>query len=453
MSSDNILAQYDAPVSSDSSDVDTIHEIDQNYFPWIVHEPIKIKGEIPVSLSIENGDRFLFISYDQRLLTHGIHKYPAKFFPELPRWIIKRYSQKGNMLLDPFMGSGTTNLEASILGRHSIGVDVDPFSRFLSSAKTTVLPGKALASAWQSLRKRVTSYSEPPHFNGVPEFPYRDNWFKPYILKELAHIKLEIKKLDSSPDIKNFFLVCFSSIIRQVSEADNNCTRTVIRKKLNKQVLPNMAINLFIKRTEVQVEKMYLLSVLNPPGRVLIPDNADARNMQQVKDESIDLALTSPPYANAVDYPRTHQLEIYWLGFASGSLQPLKKHHVGTEVVQATDYSILHKTGCRKADATIAKIYEIDPRRAYIVTKYLNDMYANLREVYRVLKPGSVYALVVGNNLIRKVEFETWRYLCSEAPKIGYTVECHFVSAIINHFIKVPRKERINDDHVLILRK
>ena len=103
---------------------------------------------------------------------------------------------------------------------------------------------------------------------------------------------------------------------------------------------------------------------------------------------SIDLALTSPPYANAVDYPRTHQLEIYWLGFANGSLQPLKKQHVGTEAVTAKDYAELHKTGCEEADLTIGKIYEVDPRRAFIATKYLWDMFANLKEVYRVLKPG-----------------------------------------------------------------
>ena len=440
-----------------SIDIDKVNEITQKLFdPWkIKHsdKPFRVEGDIPVSLPVEDGDRFLFISRDQRILTHGIHKYPAKFFPELPRWIVKRYSKRGDLLLDPFMGSGTANLEASLLGRHSIGVDVDPFSRFLATVKTAVLPSTELKLSWQSIRKRIESYSEPSHFDGVPEFPYRDNWFKPYILKELAHIKTEIEKTDTSQSIKDFFLVCFSSIIRQVSEADNNCTRTVVRKRLEKQVLPNMAIGLFIKRANTQVENMRALSALNPSGDVFIPDNADAREMPTIRDASIDLALTSPPYANAVDYPRTHQLEIYWLGFANGSLQPLKKRHVGTEVVKAKDYSESHKTGCKEADAVIAEIYKIDPRRAYIATKYLWDMYANLKEVYRVLRPGAVYALVVGNNLIRGIELETWRYLSSEAPKIGYEVECHFISAIINHFIKVPRKERINDDHVLILRK
>lgn len=67
-----------------------------------------VDGEIPVNLPIKNEDRFLFISYDQSILTHGLHKYPAKFFPELPRWLIKRYSNEYDTILDPFCGSGTT---------------------------------------------------------------------------------------------------------------------------------------------------------------------------------------------------------------------------------------------------------------------------------------------------------------------------------------------------------
>ena len=416
-------------------------------------EPTRIEGEIPVSLPVENGVSYLFISRDQRALTHGIHKFPAKFFPELPRWIIKRFSKPGDLILDPFMGSGTTNLEASILDRHSVGIDVDPLARFLAKVKTTVLNEDVLVIAWRQLHDRVNSYKEPSHFDGVPEFPYRDKWFQPYVLKELAHIKREIEDSDTTQKTKDFFQICFSSVIRQVSEADNNCTRTVIRKSLNKQVPPKMALNLFLKRTDVQVKNMVQLAALNPSGNVFIPNNVDARDMPVVNNHSINLALTSPPYVNAVDYPRTHQLETYWLGFATGSLQPLKKKHIGTEVVRASEYAKLHSSGCAEADDVISKIYEIDPRRAFIATKYLWDMFTNLREIYRVLKSGAIYVIVVGNNRIRGIEFETWCYLCSEAKKIGYTVESCFVSTIINHFIKVPRKERINDDYVLILRK
>ena len=95
----------------------------------------RIEGTIPANLAVNDGDRFLFVSKDQRSLTHGLHKYPAKFFPELPRWIIERYTNEAGMVLDPFCGSGTTNLEALLLGRNSMGVDVDEFAKMVARTK------------------------------------------------------------------------------------------------------------------------------------------------------------------------------------------------------------------------------------------------------------------------------------------------------------------------------
>jgi DNA modification methylase len=93
---------------------------------------VRVDGDIPVNLEVQNEDRFLFISYDQSFLSHGIHKYPAKFFPELPRWLIQRYSAEKSNILDPFSGSGTTSIEANLLRRNSVGIDIDPFAKFLS---------------------------------------------------------------------------------------------------------------------------------------------------------------------------------------------------------------------------------------------------------------------------------------------------------------------------------
>ncbi|MCY4298143.1 MAG: DNA methyltransferase [Flavobacteriaceae bacterium] len=69
----------------------------------------------------------------------------------MPRWMIKRYSSLGDTILDPFMGNGKTNLETSILGRNSIGIDIDPFSKMLARVKTTPLSNNEIQCAWEKL--------------------------------------------------------------------------------------------------------------------------------------------------------------------------------------------------------------------------------------------------------------------------------------------------------------
>ncbi len=415
---------------------------------------IRVDGDIPVDLPIENQRRFLFISYDQTILSHGLHKYPAKFFPELPRWLIKRYSKNGDKIIDPFSGSGTTNVEALLNHRHSVGIDVDPFSRFLSKVKTTPLNKSELESSRDKLLQSILDFKPSlVNMDAIPNFPYRDNWFNKEIILELSYIKEIIEALKVEDDIKDFFKICFSSIIRSVSNADDNCTRTVIRKKLNKRVYPADALTKFAEAILTNVPKMIEFSKRCPTDITIdFPIHQDARSIN-FPDGYFNLALTSPPYANAVDYPRTHQLEIYWLGFENGSLTPLKRKHIGTESVSATDYRTLHKINVRKADNVIRRIYEKDPRRAYIAYKYLFDMRKNLKEIYRVLKKNGYYIIVVGNNKIRNELFESWRYIMSIAIGIGFEVENYFASEIIKHFIKVPREERINTDWILVLKK
>jgi DNA modification methylase len=414
---------------------------------------VRIDGTIPTDLPVENGQRFLFISYDQSRFSHGIHKYPAKFFPELPRWLVQKYSKSGDWILDPFMGSATTNIECLLNNRNSVGIDVDPFARFLAKVKTTPLNETELNETNRFVLEEIVKF-QPVLIKDeqIPSFPYRDNWFQPEILKELTYIKQTIDNLKVSQDLKDFYKVCFSSIIRNVSNADDNCTRTVIRKKLNKQIYPSFALTKFVENLLTFTPRMVEFSESIANVSIEIPQNSDARNIQY-QDNTFDLAITSPPYANAVDYPRTHQLEMYWLELAEGSLAELKKQHIGTESVKAEHYKKLHTIGVENADNVLKTIYEIDPRRSYICYKYLLDMVQNMQEVYRTLKKGSRYIIVVGNNIVRKQTFETWRYLMPLAEQIGYSVECYFGSEIIKHFIKVPREERINTDWIIVLRK
>ena len=420
-----------------------------------------VEGDLAPDREIETGSRLLIISRHQSYLTHGLHKYPAKFFPELPRWAVRRYAREGPVI-DPMCGSGTVNIEALLIRRPSIGADVDPFARLLAGVKTTPLSAQTLAKIWDWL---VAAIWERKHTFQIvlPDFPRRDTlWFRPDISEELGLIRsaihaipfwsFRVRRADRQR-YRDFFLVAMSSIVRAVSNADNNCTRTVVRARLNKRIIPGMALELFRKAAEQSITRMEEFEAVCPRDVPVEIVNEDARALSR-PDESVELAVTSPPYINAVDYPRTHQLEMSWLElWPDGPMANLKRHHIGTEVVRAKEYADLRQTGIVDLDALLADIYEVDRRRSFIIYKYFEDMRRNLEQVRRVLRPGGRYVVVVGNNIIRQRLVPTHQFLAEIAEAVGFELETYFCSEVIRHFIKVPRKERINDDWVLVLRK
>ena len=247
-----------------------IHE--QSYLDREKPSLTVIDGDIPLEFDIPTGASILIISHTQSYLTHGLHKFPAKFFPELPRWVIRKYSNKDHVILDPMAGSGTVNLECLLEKRDSIAIDIDPFARLLIKVKTTPLSPSSLVEVKDWLVKNIDGSPEYPPL--IPDFPLRDDlWFIPYVSMELGTIKAHVDRIPErfrrygdkeAKDLKDFFSICFSSIIREVSNADTHCTRTVVRKARPKKVPPGMAIKRFKETLKKQVPKLSLIHISEP---------------------------------------------------------------------------------------------------------------------------------------------------------------------------------------------
>ena len=149
--------------------------------------------------------------------------------------------------------------------------------------------------------------------------------------------------------------------------------------------------------------------------------DCDARFIRKVEDESIDCIVTSPPYANAQEYFRSVKLELFWLGFADEEkLRKLNRELIGTEKIDSDESKKLHQTGISELDSAIAQIYTQDKRRSAIVWRYFGDIKQNFRECFRVLKPGRHFAILVGDNVIRKVPVTTHKYLIEIGEDIGF---------------------------------
>ncbi|MEM1964369.1 MAG: DNA methyltransferase, partial [Candidatus Caldarchaeum sp.] len=92
-------------------------------------------------------------------VTHSYHRYPAKFIPQLAARLISEYSAHGDLVVDPFMGSGTTLVEAKLLGRPSLGTDINPVAHLIARAKTTAIEPERLACAIGQLRALLRELS------------------------------------------------------------------------------------------------------------------------------------------------------------------------------------------------------------------------------------------------------------------------------------------------------
>src|SRR3972149_9226291 len=88
---------------------------------------------------------------DTSYITHGYYTYPAKFIPQLAARLIKEYSKEGDVIIDPFMGSGTTLVEAIVNNRVGIGTDINNIAYLLAKVKTTPIKTAELLQEFSNI--------------------------------------------------------------------------------------------------------------------------------------------------------------------------------------------------------------------------------------------------------------------------------------------------------------
>ncbi|MBN1677313.1 MAG: site-specific DNA-methyltransferase [Candidatus Thermoplasmatota archaeon] len=395
--------------------------------------------------------------------THGIHRYPAKFIPQIPRFCLKSLSEAGDVVLDPFMGSGTTLLESYIMGRSCYGIDIHPLARLIAKVKTTPLePGPLEREAEELIRK----IREDDEVNDawIPEIPNRDHWFRPKVLQELGTIKKHIWEMRPGPQ-QDFFKICFSSVIRRLSNSDSDSLIpevTSFRRKLDQQGKTSFDVfakfDNSVRSRLVDVRDLWKISrdvmdrYRERPRVDII--GRDARDID-LEDSSVDLAVTSPPYASAVHYVSVHKLEMFWLDMIKGTAD-LDAEIIGSARAYSSEYRDWHpKSRIRSLNEVLGQLTEKDRKSAYVVWKYFDQMRMNFNEVNRVLARGSSYCMIVGENTFRRVRIPTYRILAQVAADSGFELKTTYMYDVINRHLDIPRwnDSRIERDYILVLRR
>jgi DNA modification methylase len=362
-----------------------------------------------------------FHGEDSSYASHDVHAFAAKFPPQLPRAFIRGLTAPGDVVLDPMMGSGTTIVEALLEGRRGIGLDIDPLALRVSQAKTIPMRTddlrdsglKVISLAQDLLSDHGTIESLIQKFDSRTQ-EFIDYWFYPNTQRELAALVLSIQTVDVSL-VRRFLELTFSSIIVTKSGGVSRARDLAhSRPHLDKEKNPKNALEQFSLRLQKNIKS---IAHLDTKGALAAPLPGDARSMP-LRDEVIDLIVTSPPYANALDYMRAHKFPLVWLGESVVNLIELRARYIGAEKITGAQYAELPD----KTESIIRQLAERDRKKSSILRKYFAEMKAVLAEMYRVLRKDSPAIVVIGPSIMRGIDVQTHHCLAEIARETGFSV-------------------------------
>lgn len=340
-----------------------------------------------------------FTDDDTSFLTHDLHPYPAKFIPQIPGQCISKLSLPGELVFDPFGGSGTTALEAVRLGRRALSVDANAVGTLIGRVKTCNLDrtaARALHAIRSALITQVVDLPPPEtmcekHNQYIPNIPNIDKWFPITSRGELAAIRNRIDEM-ASEKARDIASLALSRIALAVSYQDSETRysskpRDIPQGETIKRYLVALdAIERNVIRTQAALR--YGVSKFV---------TADAResNHEVCRPGTVDLIVTSPPYGNANDYHLYHRFRLLWLGHDPRSLG---KVEIGSHLRHQKESSGFDE--------------------------YAEELEQVLKGMYELLRPGRYAVLVVGDAIYKKVLYPAAELLNERAEQIGYETVC-----------------------------
>jgi DNA modification methylase len=311
---------------------------------------------------------------DKNPHVHGLHPYPAKFIPHIPRALIQAYAPQASVVLDPMCGSGTALVEAVAAGHTAVGVDINPIATLVSRAKTTALTAhdaatlSALADRFDKLGRELTNtptaLERLAPVGPLPNFPNRSKWFALHVAQELLLAKNFIAALDSvaaTELARCVFSATVVSVSNQESETRWCAKPSDIRSGETLRRLAARLSDALVRVREFSAGRAHRATV----------HLADARALP-LRDNTVDFVVTSPPYANSHDYYLYNKLRLFWLD-----------HNVAP--VQASEI------GSRNRHSDRREGFET----------YVDAMGGVMAEIARVLRPGGHVAIVVADAVVR----------------------------------------------------
>jgi hypothetical protein len=374
------------------------------------------------------------------------------------------------VILDPFCGSGTVALEASIAGFQPLVADINPMARLITEVKTTAYDPLSLLHELTAIVRAARKFTTAPEIAIINS----KLWYTPKRKAALERVLRAIRQY-ASPASTSFFLLCFSVAARKLSNADPAVSVPVrIKEKeslsahTNKDIRRRIrwlscadAIVEFEKIAVGNIERVHWANQAAPRRLRSICVGYDARRLSEsdggpLKANSVPLIVSSPPYGSAQKYIRASSLSLNWLELAGpDGLKILEGQSIGREHVPRHS-GVIQTNLPPLYEDLVQKIEEKNPARATITRAYLTELSQALDEAYRVLQPSGRMILTIGNNIVSGFIVENDAFVRAHLEQLGAFTELEVTDLIKTRGLMRKRNTTaslISSETVLVFRK
>lgn len=410
-----------------------------------------------------------------RYSVHGLHEYKGKFNPQIVRALFNIYKISNNSrVLDPFCGSGTTLVEAAHIGANGVGTDINPLAVFIANTKI-----KSLSLEWSNIKNEfdhlINLYSSlrldyTLSDENNERIAYLKKWFPTDVLLDIECLRTLSEEL---PNSKNLILVVISNLLRDYSFQEPKDLR--IRRR--KSPLPTIPI---IEALKTKMKSVLIAIKDFQDNFGIIQSNNKAINTginncdsNDIADNSIDFAITSPPYATALPYIDTQRLSLVWLCMVeSNGIKNLETELIGSREFkvkneQDTWNSILLGNSKNLPEEVhvfcknlFEKLNSKDGFRKRAVPSLLYRYFFQMKNMFETLeqklKTNSHYALIVGHNHTtiggERTDINTPELLIEIAKSVGFELSEN-TPLEVYHRYGLNSLNAVNKESLIVFRK
>lgn len=378
---------------------------------------------------------------------------------------------KNTIILDPWNGSGTTTLVASILGYASYGFDINPVMIMVAKAKLYNINSNDLEKI--SLAIINNQYKVKRIKDNDP----LRKWFDQRSISAIRKLEKTIQSIFGLPENKqyikslwnyeeisnelSFYYIILFILLRKLTSIFVGSNPTWIKSNIEEKdkicitykKLCELYLDIFVNIANTS-EKIPNINTTIKLG--------NSKNIS-INNNSVDFVITSPPYCTRIDYAIYTKVELSLLGYTEQEIDLLRKHMIGTPtIIGNIDYKMENNNSLLSKTLDMIECHDSKAAKSYYYKtyfQYFRDLSCSLHEINRVLKQGSMAIIVVQDSWFKNIHIDLPNILIelcnNERLKLINRQNNHVINNMRYVNIKSNNygKEKTNSESILVFKK